>query len=763
MAKRQNNKPAVKAGTFSNYSQWWLSGGDISQLMNTAVVYSNTPYGRIQAATYNVWAANCIAARSETLAGVDLKLYKRTKDPQQKPEEITDHPVLELLEEVNPVNLQKASFREQIERQLSIHGDCYIHKVRDAKGLVAEMYILPAQYVEPIPDAVKMVAGYRYQTSIVLPPEDVVRIYYSSDENPALARSPISSAIAAINNYVLSDLAQRGIDQRGGQGGGIVMVDFNSIAGDPQRFMQEWDAKRSDPHNAGRDAFLPSESSYTSGTLTAQQQQREERAMRLIREIMAAFRVPPSLAGDYKDASVLSNAAQQDKNFWQTFMRFELKRVEESMNVGLLWGEYKGSREDGLYLLHDTSKVEALSEGEDAESNRDGVRATTADTAFASGLISLNEARVYIGQEPIDDPRADEVLQPETEPEMPQGADIANEDPELDALLEEASAVKAATNLLLEVGDFLEDSAKARSGTDSGKDKSAGGFATTKQRKWYFANKDKKKGSDKASSGYKEQSKDDASTDKAVENKEAIKPEDQLHEELKTKDAHKKEEESASLDGKKTMKEYGNKVETETHDGKPYHNLDGNEEYEIHKWGDAAMMPKLEGEQAKALKGYTSEHIYSHIASVLRNDDYHSKNKEEYSDEDVAKNIANLDKAMKVNKTPENLIVFRGAKFFNPNFKVGSTVQDDAFVSTSFSKKVANGFTFPNPYDEGKPNLQKVVYKVSVPKGTNAIWTDGHTAFTNEQELILNRGAKFKIKSIDKSKPTYEVEAEYVE
>lgn len=708
MAKRKtNNLPAVKAGMFSNYSQWWLAGGDISSLMGAALMFSDSHFGRIQAATYNVWAANCIAARAETLAGVELKLYKKGETPEEEDEEIIDHPILELLEEVNPVNLKRTSFREQIERQLAIHGDCYIHKVRGAKGLPSEMYILPAQYVEPIPDALRLVAGYRYQTSTVLKAEDVIRIYYPSDENPLLARAPTTSAINAINNYSLSDLAQQGIDRRGGQGGGIVMVDFNAIMGDPQRFMAEWDAKRADPRNAGRDAFLPDTSSYQSGTLTAQQQQREERATRLIREIMGAYRVPPSLAGDYKDASVLANAAQQDKNFWNTFMKFELKRLEDAVNYDLLWKDFEGSREDGLYLKHDLSAVEALTEGEAAEATKDQVKATTADTIFAAGLISLNEARVYIGQEPIDDPRADEVMQPEVDPTPVQPADvaqadesleedIATQDPELDSLLEEAAAVKAVEDLLFEVDDFLlevESAGESFLVEPVKAGKSAGGFDSVKQRKWYFAAKDDKKGNKVG--GATEEPK-----------------------EAEYKDTRKDWDSGDAYD--ELSKEIGLRKGRQTE------------------------------EEIEAAKDYTTS-SYAIINSRLRDSEGDlSKIKEQY----VLDTVQGIDSVLGKSKLKSNIVVHRGAEW-DSRLAVGATIKDHAFVSTSTSEFTATMFAqYP----------KSVIYHIPLKSGSKASFVAPKSDKPQEQEVLLPRGLTYKVKSITHRSPyRADVDLEIVE
>ena len=415
------------------------SGTDTIRRQN--FIYSDTPSGRILAALYNVWAANCVSARAETIASVPLKLYKRTPemaakarrrkgkasrwdslsqppcaavkaafDKVEEAEEIDDHPCLTLLEDVNPINLDKNSYREQLGRQLAIHGTAFTHKIRDLDDSPKELYILAAQYTEPLPDPNTFVAGYRYMGQYIYDPKDVLRIYYPSDDNPLLARSPTSTALSSINSYNMADIAQQGIDRRGGQGGGIIAANFENMQVDPERFMAEWDSKRSDPNNAGRDAFLAPGFDYKQGVLTAQEQQREQRSMRLIKEIMSAYRIPPSLAGDYSDASVLANAAQQSTNFWQTWVLPELRRIEETMTYFLLWADWPETKDEGLFLAHDVSEIPALQADALAEAQVQQAYVSTATDAVQGGIWSVNEGRAYTGEERIENDIADDVL-----------------------------------------------------------------------------------------------------------------------------------------------------------------------------------------------------------------------------------------------------------------------------------------------------------------------------------------------------------------
>ncbi len=360
--------------------------------------YGNSPSGRIGAVESNVWAYNCVKARMAAVAQAPMKLYRGYDDDK---EEITEHPVLDLLSKVNPLNLNALSFRRGIEQQLSLHGRCLIQKVKGTGG-VQELYILPMNYVEIVPDARLWIAGFRWlPTNDFIPRADVIDISYPALDGSVEADSPTAVALDAINRYNLADKAQASIDRRGGQKGGMVIHPQGTIAADFERIRMAWDRWRKNPDNAGRDMHVSNGFEYVADAFSAVEMQREERLMRIANEIMAPYGVPPAIAGDYKDASKLANADAQRKNFWESFAVDELKLIEEELTFALLHAEYPGSED--LYFEHDLSDIAALREDADSRVNR-------AIALTAANLASVNEARDLVGLDMSEDPAADRIL-----------------------------------------------------------------------------------------------------------------------------------------------------------------------------------------------------------------------------------------------------------------------------------------------------------------------------------------------------------------
>ncbi len=362
--------------------------------------YGDSPSGRVSAVKHNVWAYNCVQARMAAIAQAPMKLYRGRGDER---EEVTEHPVIDLLRIVNPINLNARSFRRGIEQQLSLHGRCVIQKVRGVGG-IRELYILPMNFLEVEEDAREWIKGFTWlPTNTLVRREDVIDIHYPSLSGDVEADSPTSAALDAINRYNLADTAQASIDKRGGQKGGMVIHPNGTIAADFERARMEWDRWRKNPNNAGRDMHVSAGFDYRADAFSATEMQREERMHRIAKEIMAPYHVPPAAAGDFRDASVLANAGVQMRSLWDLFAVDECDFIAEELTYSLLHAEWPDAEREGLYFEHDLSQIPAMREDSDAKVQR-------AIALNASNLASVNEAREIAGLDKSDDVAADRIM-----------------------------------------------------------------------------------------------------------------------------------------------------------------------------------------------------------------------------------------------------------------------------------------------------------------------------------------------------------------
>jgi len=149
---------------------------------------------------------------------------------------------------------------------------------------------------------------------------------------------------------------------------------------------------------------------------------------------------------------------------------------------------------------------------------------------------------------------------------------------------------------------------------------------------------------------------------------------------------------------------------------------------------------------------------YAEINSTLRKKESLDKKSA------VGKAAKHLENVISKTQIQEDIVVYRGVKtgvFGVANKKefgklVGKTVQDHGFMSTTIDKGKGNMFA---------DRKNGAVMEIAVPKGAHGIFANGHSSFQSECELILQKGSKIKIISVEnlnsKIKPV-KIIAEYV-
>jgi hypothetical protein len=115
--------------------------------------------------------------------------------------------------------------------------------------------------------------------------------------------------------------------------------------------------------------------------------------------------------------------------------------------------------------------------------------------------------------------------------------------------------------------------------------------------------------------------------------------------------------------------------------------------------------------------------------------------------------IAQLDQVIAHSKTEAPMTVMRGFRL-NPGdkpaaemFKPGSVFSDGAYVSTTLASEVAERFSATSTY-----GAERVVVSIDVPQGSNAYHMPRVQGEFDEAELLLPRGAKFQVQSVEKDK-----------
>ena len=108
--------------------------------------------------------------------------------------------------------------------------------------------------------------------------------------------------------------------------------------------------------------------------------------------------------------------------------------------------------------------------------------------------------------------------------------------------------------------------------------------------------------------------------------------------------------------------------------------------------------------------------------------------------------IKNCHTALKNNRTTEAIVTYRGVKSELmeklAEAEPGDIITDDGFASTSTSKKIAENFA--SKYSGG------YVMTVLIPKGSQAASIKSLSNYPKENEVLINKKARFEIKNIDR-------------
>lgn len=164
-----------------------------------------------------------------------------------------------------------------------------------------------------------------------------------------------------------------------------------------------------------------------------------------------------------------------------------------------------------------------------------------------------------------------------------------------------------------------------------------------------------------------------------------------------------------------------------------------------HESLDASKLD-LTKEERSSLYSYTGS-AYNSINSYLRRQiqdvDYSTKEK-----------IKNIDSAFSKSSVKKSFVTYRGMNLTGElkdlwfNSKPGDTIGDKGFVSTT---------TNPNKSFSGNIKLEIVV-----PKGSKAISVKSLSMFEHEDEILLNRGGKFKVIKNERSGNRRKIKVVYI-
>lgn len=357
-----------------------------------------------------VWAYRCIKLRADAIAAVPLVLLDRGG------ELIAEHPLLDLLRDVNPATMNLGDLLRATEAAYDIWGAAYWLKVpagsegrrgaadaahpsrtaptngrRANPNRIKWLVWLNPQTIEPIADPVLGITGYRQtvgaQTRTYAPDELIVfRNFDPLDDLGGL--SPLSVALNEVNAELNAARFVAAFFANDARPAGLLTTDQPLQDSEMERARTWWQRLFQGAENKWKTGIVGGGLRWQTITFPPTDLALADLRAEDRRAICAAFGVPAGLAGAW-EATTYATAREQKASFYEDTMIPQMEYLAEVLNWSLL-PHYPDLTARGAKLAWDFDSITALRESATDKAER-------LAKLFAAGVITRNEVRAGLG------------------------------------------------------------------------------------------------------------------------------------------------------------------------------------------------------------------------------------------------------------------------------------------------------------------------------------------------------------------------------
>jgi HK97 family phage portal protein len=364
LARLMRNDPRVPQSREEKASR---TGPLVALQLQGRAVWTPRDYAALSRESFerNPVAYRCVRMIAEAAASLPWLLY-------DGPRELSEHPLLKLLERPNP-HESGADLFESWYGYLEVAGNAYIELV-ELDGVPREIYALRPDRMKVVPGRSGWPEAYDYAVdgrtvSFAYDPARGetpilhMKMFHPTDDHYGL--SPLEAAAFAVDihnaagqwNKALLDNAARpsgALVYKGADGASNLSEDQF------ERLKRELTDNYQGAANAGRPLLLEGGLDWTAMGLTPKDMDFIEAKRAAARDIALAFGVPPMLLGIPGD-NTFANYAEANRSFWRQTVLPLANRTGRALTrwLGPRYGE-------GLRLGFDLDGVEALSSEREA-------------------------------------------------------------------------------------------------------------------------------------------------------------------------------------------------------------------------------------------------------------------------------------------------------------------------------------------------------------------------------------------------------------
>lgn len=340
------------------------------------------------------WVFSCIKIIQTKAASVPLKVYRNNGTGDEELQELHNHPLQILLNQVNPY-MSGYDLLESLHGFIELVGNAYWLKDKIVDGKASELYPLNPKCIKIIADKKGFITGYEYSIEAgkverTFKPEEIVHFKTWNPLSDFYGLAPICAARDSADTILFSDQYNKAFFKNGAEPGGFLTSDKEIDEDDRNRLVKMWRKLHQGVRKAHQVAILDSGLKFTPSSASHKDMAYGELKRMSREDVLTVFNLPPIMVGVFDEANY-SNAREQRKIFWQDCIIPRLRKIESRINE-FLARDWDNSGK--LLVRHDLSGVEDLAADADLRSRADALNVTT-------GILTVNEIRKQKNLDPV--------------------------------------------------------------------------------------------------------------------------------------------------------------------------------------------------------------------------------------------------------------------------------------------------------------------------------------------------------------------------
>lgn len=249
--------------------------------------------------SYKSWAYAAVTKRSDEFSSMKLtlnKIVKKGKNQEIQP--VTSHPVLELLDRVNPY-LTFADLLKITQIYKDLAGNAYWWIIKSGTKIIEIWPYFRPDKMSVIPSATKFIDGYNYLTPkgefVKFQPEEIIHFKTPNPLDPYLGVAPMEACYLAYNTYMQSSEFNNRFFKNNARADFILDFPNGLSEVEQKQIRAQWESRHRGESHQHKFGILSGDAKILQTGMSAKDMEFIEQMKFTRDEILAIFKVPKAL------------------------------------------------------------------------------------------------------------------------------------------------------------------------------------------------------------------------------------------------------------------------------------------------------------------------------------------------------------------------------------------------------------------------------------------------------------------------------------